>query len=220
MGIAASHIGPDGDGCRTEHLSERHRHLGAHPDPTAEPASGDKPALPSPTRPGFSVRPGKGIFAMRRYRRAFRRGLIAFAQGKPEIALQEMEQASLKGGAERASVQLFLALCLIDLGRLPEAASRLRALVASGAPLPDRLMHTNLSGGVLEAHVTPNVTAHTSLDRIGAALLLAEVLERTHRPSEAIELLEMLGAGPGLWSSRSVSRTSTWPRERGRMSSG
>ena len=105
-----------------------------------------------------------------------------------------MERASLKGGAERASVQLFLALCLIDLGRLPEAASRLRALVASDAQLPDRLMHRNLSDGVLETHVTPNITAHTALDRIGASLLLAEVLQRTHRPSEAIDLLEMLGA--------------------------
>jgi tetratricopeptide (TPR) repeat protein len=164
------------------------------PDPTDERTSEGRPALPSPTRPQFSVRPGRGIFAVRRYRRAFRRGLIAFAKDKPGVALQEMEQASMRGGAERASVQLFLALCLIELDRLPEAASSLRALVASGAQLPDRLMRANLSGGVLESHVTPNITAHTSLDRVGAALLLAETLQRVQRPSEAIDLLEMLGA--------------------------
>jgi tetratricopeptide (TPR) repeat protein len=168
--------------------------ISARTSDPADPATSEtRPALPAPSRPRFTVRPRRGILALRRYRRAFRRGLLALSDDEAGIALQEMEQASEKAGAEHVSVQFFVALCLIDLRRLPEAASGLREVVASDAPLPDRLMRTRVSKGILEVHLTPNVTAHTGMDRGGAALLLAEILQHLERPSEAIELLETLG---------------------------
>jgi tetratricopeptide (TPR) repeat protein len=164
------------------------------PEPTEQEGSGARPALPRPSRPLFAPRSRKGIFVAGRYRRAFRRGLAELAQGNAGIALVEMERASVKGGAGRASIQLFVAFCLIELERLPEAACALRWVVASDAPLPDQLMRKHLSASVLEVHVTPNITAHTGMDRGGVALLLAEILQHVGRPLEAIDLLETLVA--------------------------
>jgi len=110
------------------------------------------------------------------------------------MALMEVERASAKARGERTSIQLFAALSLIQLGRLQEAASALRTVVVSSVPLPDRLMRRHLARGVLEVHVTPNITAHASMDRGGVALLLAEVYQHIERRQDAIDLLEALGA--------------------------
>ena len=163
------------------------------PDPTeaGEPAA--QPELASPSQPQISVRPRRGI-VVRRYRRAFRRGLVALARGEAGMALMEMEQASGKAGKGRASIQLFSALALIQLGCFPEAVSALRRVVATDAPIPDRLMRRYLSRGVLEIHVTPNVTAHAGIERGGVALLLVETYQHVQRREAAIDLLEALGA--------------------------
>ena len=163
------------------------------PEPTVPGTSARPPELPAPSRPALSVRTGRGILEVRPYRRAFRRGLIAFAKGNSGIALEEMEKASTKAGPDRASLQLFIALCLIDLGRLPDAASRLRTLVASDTRLPDRLMRRHLSAGVLEVHLTPNITAHAGMDRGGVALPLAEIHQHIGNRERALDLLEALG---------------------------
>jgi tetratricopeptide (TPR) repeat protein len=162
------------------------------PEPTGHGPSIELPTLPTPSRARFTLRARRGVLVARRYRRAFGRGVAAFAAGNAGIALTQMEQAAVKRGAEAASVQLFIALCLIELDRLPEAVSQLRRVVASDAPLPDRLMRRYLSAGVLEVHITSNITAHTGMDRGGVALLLAEILQHIGHPLEAIDLLETL----------------------------
>lgn len=142
----------------------------------------------------MALRPRHKALIVRRSGRAFRRGLEALSHGSPGIALSEMEHPSLKGGARHPSVQLFVGLSLMELDRLPEAASALRSVVASDAPLPDRLMRRHLSAATLEVHLTPRITAHTGMDRGGVALLLAEILQHAGQPQEATALLETFGA--------------------------
>ena len=142
----------------------------------------------------MALRPRHKAFTVSRSGRAFRRGLEALSQGNAGNALAEMEQASLKGGARHTSVQLFVGLSLMELDRFPEAASALRKVVASDAPLPDRLMRRHLSAAALEVHLTPHITAHAGMDRGGVALLLAEVLQHAGESQEATDLLETFGA--------------------------
>jgi tetratricopeptide (TPR) repeat protein len=162
------------------------------PEPTRTGTATVRPELPSPSPPQISVRPRRWI-VVRRSRR-FRRGLVALAGGDAGLALTELEQAAGDATTSEASIQLFAAFGLIQLGRLPEAGSALRRVVATDAPLPDRLMRRYLSGGVLEVHVTPNVTAHTGMDRGGVALLLVEMYQHIERLQDAIDLLQDLGA--------------------------
>jgi tetratricopeptide (TPR) repeat protein len=160
----------------------------------AEPGGSTAAPLPDASRPRFELRPRRGAIFARRYRRAFRRGLDAFARDDVATALAEMEQALERGGADLASVQAFVAFCFLALGRLSEAATRLRRVATSDAPLPDRLMRRHVSSGILEIHVTPRITAHAGIDRGGVALLLVEILQHLERNAEAIDLLETIGA--------------------------
>jgi tetratricopeptide (TPR) repeat protein len=157
------------------------------------PDTPDTATLPAPSPARFEIRSRHRWF-LRRGSRAFGRGIEALSSGDASRALDELEHASTARGGDAASVQLFTGLCLIHLDRLPEAADRLGEVVASDAPLPDRLMRQHLTAGVLEVHVTPHVNAHASMDRGGVALLLAELLQHDDRAKDATDLLETYGA--------------------------
>ena len=66
-------------------------------------------------------------------------------------------------------------------------------VVASNKVLPDDLMKAHLVRGARRSRSPQNLTAHTPLDRGGAALLLGELLQRLGRTAEVAELLETLG---------------------------
>jgi tetratricopeptide (TPR) repeat protein len=154
----------------------------------------DDAVLPAPSAPRFDVRARHQWFVLRRRSRAFGRGVEALSKGDASGALGELEHAAAARHGDAASIQLFTALALIRLDRLPDAADSLSLVVASDAPLPDRLMRQHLAAGVLEVHVTPHVNAHASMDRGGVALLLAELLQHEDRAKEATDLLETYGA--------------------------
>ncbi len=164
------------------------------PDLPNEGSSATDVPLPSPAPPQFQLRPRHQFLVLGRGSWAFGRGLEALSNGGPEIALTDMHQAAATRTGNQASVLLFTGLCLMVLDRLPEAASSLRSVVASDAPLPDRLMRQHLSSGTLEVHITPHVTAHAGMDRGGVALLLGELLQHTGQTKEATALLETYGA--------------------------
>ena len=123
---------------------------------------------------------------------AFASGISSLALGDADASLADLQRAAEEEGS-RASVQLCLALVAIAQERLSDAVELLRAVVASNEALPDDLMQTHLVRGALEVQVTTNLTAHTPLDRAGAALLLGELLQRLGRTAEVAELLETLG---------------------------
>jgi hypothetical protein len=161
--------------------------------PAADAAASDIP-LPAPSPATFELRRRHQFLVIRRGSRAFGRGLEALAHGNAGLALTEMQQAAAGRGGDLASVQLFTGLCLMQLDRMPEATASLGSVVGSDVPLPDRLMRQHLSRGTLEVHITPNVTAHTGMDRGGVALLLSELLQHTGQSKRSTDLLETYGA--------------------------
>ena len=90
----------------------------------------------------------------------------------------------------------------IAVGRMggPEAMQigHLEAVVESRVELPDRLQAKYLPPGLvnmwLTVRITDRVSAHTALDLVGAALMLAEHYQRVGRLDEAIGLVQQLHA--------------------------
>lgn len=148
-----------------------------------------------PTPPPIVVPRHPGLFASRS-ERGFYRGLLAYTEGDHASALKALQEASA-GGTPEPSIELFSALSLIALDRVPEAEPLLRRVIASDTALPDELSRKYAASGVLQVQVTPSVQVNLALDRGGAALMLAEVLQHMGRDSEAIELLETLGSVTG-----------------------
>ena len=174
--------------------------------PTADAAASAMP-LPAPSPATFELRRRHQLLAIRRGSRAFGRSLEALAHGDAAIALTEIQQAAAGRGRDLASVQLFTGLSLMQLDRMPEATSSLGSVVASDVPLPDRLMRQHLTRRhARRCIITPNVTAHTGMDRGGVALLLAELLQHTGQTKRSTDLLETYGARTHSGSPGPVSR--------------
>lgn len=152
-----------------------------------------RPAAPPPSPPYLQIRPE--IVGASESAQPFASGLSALAFDDADGALAHLERAAEEaGGASTfASIRLSLALVALAQDRRADAVDLLRTVVASDESLPDDRMKRSLAKGALEVHVTQNLTVHTSLDRGGAALLLAEVLQSLGRDTEAADLLETLG---------------------------
>jgi tetratricopeptide (TPR) repeat protein len=150
-----------------------------------------RPSMRPPSPPYLQIRPE--IVAGSGTEGAFDSGISALALGDASASLADMQRAAEEEASAPASIQLCLALVAIAQERLSEAVELLRAVVASHHALPDERMRTHLVRGALEVQVTTNLTAHTALDRAGAALLLGELLRRLGRTAEVAELLETLG---------------------------
>jgi thioredoxin-like negative regulator of GroEL len=119
-------------------------------------------------------------------------GIWALATGDLDTGRRDLQEAASRGDTD-ASVRLLLALVAVADERYDDAIALLRVVVSSDQPLPDETMRTHLVRGSLEVHVTGNLTAHVPLDRGGAALLLAELLQLDGQAPDAAGLLETLG---------------------------
>ena len=152
-----------------------------------------RPAVPPPSPPYLQVRPE--IVGASGSEQPFASGLSALAFGDVDDALIHLERAAdeARGASTFASIRLALALVALAQDRLADAVELLRTVVASDESLPDDRMKKSLVRGALEVHVTRNLTVHTPLDRGGAALLFAELLQYLGRDTEAADLLETLG---------------------------
>ncbi len=145
----------------------------------------------APSAPYLQMRPE--VVASAGPDRPLANGIWALAVGDLDVARVDLERSAAHEGSAGASIRLFLALVAIAQERAADAVDLLRAVVASDQVLPDDVMRTQLVRGALDVHVTGNLSAHTDLDRGGAALLLAEMLQVDGRPNEAIDLLETMG---------------------------
>jgi tetratricopeptide (TPR) repeat protein len=150
-----------------------------------------RPSTPPPSPPYLQIRPE--IVGASGADRSFALGVSALAAGDGDAALAHLEHAADEEAAASASIELCLALVAVAQERLSDAVDLLRSVIASREVLPDDLMDSHLVKGALEVHVTRNLTAHTALDRAGAALLLGELLERMGHGPEVSDLLETLG---------------------------
>jgi thioredoxin-like negative regulator of GroEL len=83
---------------------------------------------------------------------------------------------------------------LVALERYEEAVPLLETVLASSVEVPDEMMRKYGIGGVTEVSITPDVTAALPHSSLAAALLLAELYQRSGQSSHAAELLESLGA--------------------------
>jgi tetratricopeptide (TPR) repeat protein len=152
-----------------------------------------RPSVPPPSPPYLQIRPE--IVGASGAEEPFANGVSALAFGDVDDALAHLERAAedARGESTFASIRLALALVALAQERPADAVELLRTVVASDESLPDDRMKKSLVRGALEVHVTRNLTIHTSLDRGGAALLFAEVLQSLGRDTEAADLLETLG---------------------------
>ncbi len=157
------------------------------------PRSSTSRARPQPA-PQVQIYPKAGLFAPKEDK-LFVKGVTAYMQGRHEEALSLLRDVSERDQANRhVGEELFAGMALVALGRLEEAIQPLETVVASHQELPDELMRKYRIVGTLEVTVTPLVTAAIPIGSVGAALLLAEVYQRTDRARRAIELLESLGS--------------------------
>jgi resuscitation-promoting factor RpfB len=146
-----------------------------------------------PSAPALQVRSRPSPFMPRRDK-AFVGAARSVASGDWADALAELSGARRAKGGSAPSIEFLTAACYVGLGQRAQAIEPLERVVASDQRLPDDLMRRYLAASAVQVQVTPNVIAQVAMDRAGAALLLAEVLQHTGRTPEAIELLETLGA--------------------------
>jgi tetratricopeptide (TPR) repeat protein len=127
--------------------------------------------------------PGTGVY-WRETRKIGRR------RSKTRAPAEELLRDEPEGSPVAA--QYLTGLRLADQGRDDEAIETLRGVVAARAEIPDGLSQ-RLPKGV-EIAITPGVGVRVRHGHLAAALVLAELLQRTGRTDEAVQLLESLGA--------------------------
>ena len=96
---------------------------------------------------------------------AYLEGMAALAEGRAEEAIERLSWAVAAGGYQYSIYRLGLAHAFLSAGRLPEAMAAARQASEPGNPFDPRL--------------------DLELDRVRAALVLAEVWEAMDRPDKA-----------------------------------
>jgi tetratricopeptide (TPR) repeat protein len=147
---------------------------------------------PQPIAPWQLPRPG---FLARGREKRFYEGLQAYMKGDMSGALSAFERASAED-ERNISNDLFAGLASVNLDRSDEAMRYLEKVVASDVPLPDQLMQKFLPASLVGLSVRVPITeagvANVGIDSVGAALVLAELYQRTGRREEAIGLVQQL----------------------------
>jgi len=143
--------------------------------------------------------PKPGLFAPEAEKR-FYDGVQAYLKQDLPRALQAFEAAAAKD-TRNLSDDLFAGLVASRLDDVPKAISYLERVVEGNIELPDQLMQKYIPAERVELgltiSITPRVSAFVEFSSLGAALLLAELYQRTNRLEEAIGLLQQLDAeGP------------------------
>ena len=146
------------------------------------------PAAVAPTYPKAGVLAPKA-------EKVFVQGVTAYMQGRHADALTAFQDVEARdAGGEHVGEEFFAGMCLVGLGRIPDAIPYLEAVLASDFSIPDPIMMKYRVGGAMEIGVTPAVAATVPMSNLAVALILAEAYQLTDQRPKAIELLESLGA--------------------------
>jgi tetratricopeptide (TPR) repeat protein len=141
--------------------------------------------------------PKAGLLAPKE-EKLFVKGVTAYMQGRFEEAVQLLGDVSARDTAQsHVGEELFEGMSLIGLNRLEEAIEPLEVVLASDQQIPDALMGKYGVGGTMVIGITDQTEATMPISTLSAALMLAEVYQRTSREQKAIELLESLGSVGG-----------------------
>ena len=142
------------------------------------------PPPPKPPKPGL-LAPG--------YEKAFYRGILAYAEGRHDDALERFQEAADKDSKQKAACDDFMAaMALIRAERVQEAIPHLEAVVRADDPLPDELMEKYIASAQVSISITTGVAIMLPFGSLAAALLLVEAYELEARLDEAIGLLQQL----------------------------
>jgi len=167
----------------TARTAARPRKTPAAPSRTPLPVSRAQAEILVP-KPGFMA-PG--------IEESFRKAVVAAAAGDWADAARHLEDTTANDRRNDAD-DLLLACALVRLGRETEAIGPLERLIASETDLPDTLMQCYMEK--LDFHIdfrlVPGIDTLLPFDNAGAALLLAELYQRTGRIDAAADLVEGL----------------------------
>ena len=126
--------------------------------------------------------------------KAYRAGVVAFAQGKSEEAERKFAEAAERD-EKHISDELFRAVALVRLGRNQDAIEPLERVVESTIALPDKWLRKYsrplLLG--LRVRIAPGVSVDAPFDSSGAALLLAQIYQEAGDIDDALDVLEGMG---------------------------
>lgn len=144
--------------------------------------------------PDIQMYPKAGLLAPKD-EKLFVKGVTAYMQGDAAAALTSLEEASVRdSGQTHIGEEFFEAMSLIALERYNEAIIPLEEVVASDEEIPDQLMVKYGVDGRMEVQVTELIAAQMPMSSLAAAMMLAELYQRTGDSARAIELLESLGS--------------------------
>jgi tetratricopeptide (TPR) repeat protein len=144
-----------------------------------EPVSPPAPPKPSLLAPG--------------YEKAFHKALHTYASGDTAGAVALFKESSAKDTGDKVlSDDLFAGLLSAQLGDHEGAIAYLEKVVRSDQSLPDELMEKYVEGAAMSVQVTDQVKVDVPFGSLAAALMLAEVYQRTGRLGEAIGLIQQL----------------------------
>lgn len=176
--------------------------LGAAPDAPAAPhepfggrSAGGGTATDSEVDPA-AVLPRASFFASKA-ERAYRQGLLAHLAGDPKGTIAAFE-AALAEEPDLGGAHLFAGVAYNALGRASDGILHLEAIVAGGAPLPDRYLEKFMPPGRIDATLTVGITdevdVHPPIGEAAAVLILAELLQTAGKLDEAIGLIQQVHA--------------------------
>jgi tetratricopeptide (TPR) repeat protein len=155
------------------------------PVPDAEPIAAEKVS---------KALPRAGLFANATEKR-YREGLVAYIAGDREGAAAAF-RAVADANPTIVSARLFEAISLDADDATPRQIAHLESVVTSTAPFPDPYLRRYLANGRIAVPIAVKITdvlmAELPVDKVTAALALAEAYQETGRLDEAIGLVQQL----------------------------
>jgi len=160
--------------------------------PRKTPAPPARATLPVSRAQAEILVPNPGFMASS-VEESFRKAVVSAAADDWADALKHLESATTRDGRHDADDLLF-ACALVRLGRETEAIGPLERLIASETDLPDTLMQRYMEklDFQIDFRLVPGIDTLLPFDNAGAALLLAELYQRSGRIDAAADLVEGL----------------------------